>query len=700
MIMMYVFISYARSDEAVARELEQALSLAGFNTFLDQHPAYGITAGTDWLDELHRALARTGCLLYLSSAASAASPWCQAELLNAYWAGKVVIPIQLDDTDPPLSQRIQAVRITKLSGPSVSHIVGLLRRQFPFSSSSLRLSRTTNPYPGLRPFEENEAELFFGRWDLADEIARQLAAPRASSDEFMLAISGPSGCGKSSLVRAGVLPLLRVRYDGISCVGPLRPGGMPGVTIGGIARRVLLQTQRAGNDIDDRGEGPARVVMVLDQAERLFTEIGGEDPRALVQELEQLAQENIWFRCLVVFRSDVLATSAADETFGRYTVRAIRVPVMQRNDMRNAISRPADMVGLRFEDGLIDHILDDTGGGQALPLLAYNLWNLAEMAASDRRITRQLYDRSGGVRATLRQQADGAFAQLVRDGIRPDQVFSALLRLVSITPGHSPSTRIVSAETLGAAEQKVFDTFVVRKLIVKDFVSNEVFYQPAHEELLRWPTLSDYIGQHRTDLIVLDGLERKAELWSLGKRELLEGSDLAHARYLEHRGLASNRLKAFMEASRVSERPVFSTRAIRPITFFYGYSLLFNLLPYLASIRFTRFDKATGQSNLTALGTIIWVLLLVVETLLYVFVVRRRYRISRYGYYRIDGRQCDARSYVIRWLLIPVGVVLTPLTRCFGEKRLTWVDRRTRTELVAINRDGSRRYRAMPPSVA
>jgi hypothetical protein len=159
---------------------------------------------------------------------------------------------------------------------------------------------------------------------------------------------------------------------------------------------------------------------------------------------------------------------------------------------------------------LIDHILDDTGGGQALPLLAYNLWNLAEMAASDRRITRQLYDRSGGVRATLRQQADGAFAQLVRDGIRPDQVFSALLRLVSIGPGHSPSTKIVSAETLGAAEQKVFDTFVVRKLIVKDFVSNEVFYQPAHEELLRWPTLSDYIGQHRTDLIVLDGLERKA----------------------------------------------------------------------------------------------------------------------------------------------------------------------------------------------
>ena len=133
-------------------------------------------------------------------------------------------------------------------------------------------------------------------------------------------------------------------------------------------RRTLLEQQR---------EDPARVVMVLDQAERLFTGTGGEDPRALVHELEQLAEKNAWFRCLVVFRSDVFATSAVDETFGRYMVRAVRVPVMRRDEMRQAMSEPAKMVGITFEDGLIDRILDETGGGQALPLLAYNLQNLA-----------------------------------------------------------------------------------------------------------------------------------------------------------------------------------------------------------------------------------------------------------------------------------------------------------------------------------
>jgi len=234
--MAHVFVSYARSDEAVAAELERALIAAGFSTFLDVHPSSGIAAGTDWLDELHRELSRAGCLLYLSSAASAASPWCQAELLNAYWAGKPVIPVQLDDTDPPLMQRIQVLKMTESPGGGTAQVLDLLNRWFPYSASARPVSRTTNPYPGLRSFGESEAELFFGRSDLAEEIVRRLTAPRASPEEFMLAISGPSGCGKSSLVRAAVLPLLRARHDGVVCVGPLEPGTMSCEAIRALAR--------------------------------------------------------------------------------------------------------------------------------------------------------------------------------------------------------------------------------------------------------------------------------------------------------------------------------------------------------------------------------------------------------------------------------------------------------------------------------
>jgi hypothetical protein len=690
MVMTHVFISYARSDEDIARELEQALTQAGFSIFRDKNPEHGIAAGTDWLDELHRALSRAGCLVYLSSAASAASAWCRAELLNSYWAGKVIIPVKLDDTDPPLSQRIQAVSLDKSPG-GVAPLIDLLCRLFPFAASSLRLSKNTNPYPGLRSFEENEAELFFGRWNLADQIARQLAAPRASPDEFMLAISGPSGCGKSSLVRAGVLPLLRVRYDGILSVGPLEPGAMAGETIGTAARRALLGSQQAGQDAGPRVAGPARVVMVLDQAERLFTEHSRHDPRALVRELEELAEQDAWFRCLVVFRSDIFATSAVDEAFGRYTVRAIRVPLMQRDEMRQAITEPARMVGITFEDGLVDRMLDDAGGGQALPLLAYNLWNLAERA--DGQITRQLYDRSGGVRATLRQQADGAFAQLAHDGVQPDEVFSALLRMVSVNPDHLPTARPVSAGVLAPAEQQVLETFVSRKLVVKDFVSNQAFYQPAHEELLRWPALSDYIEQHRTDLLVQDGLERQAELWSHGRRERLDGQDLANARYLEQRGLASSKLKALIQTSRVIERPGAMIRVRRPWIFFYFWIFLFSIS--VAPIDVIAPNPATGSP--TTVGWFLVLVLIMAELLVYL-LVRRKYRFSRYGFYWINGGPCGLRRYLLRWLFAPVGLVMTPVTRSFRQGRLTWVDRATNTELVMIKRDGSRLYGAQTPA--
>src|SRR5437870_874412 len=59
------------------------------------------------------------------------------------------------------------------------------------------------PYPGLRPFEPHEAEIFFGRGAQIEGMLAKLEAHR------FLAVVGASGCGKSSLVRAGLLPALQ-----------------------------------------------------------------------------------------------------------------------------------------------------------------------------------------------------------------------------------------------------------------------------------------------------------------------------------------------------------------------------------------------------------------------------------------------------------------------------------------------------------
>ena len=69
--------------------------------------------------------------------------------------------------------------------------------------SAAALTPTANPYPGLRPFEEEETPLFFGREHQIDQMVDLLARER------FLAVVGSSGSGKSSLVNCGLRPALR-----------------------------------------------------------------------------------------------------------------------------------------------------------------------------------------------------------------------------------------------------------------------------------------------------------------------------------------------------------------------------------------------------------------------------------------------------------------------------------------------------------
>ena len=71
---------------------------------------------------------------------------------------------------------------------------------WPYSDS---LPRLQLPYPGLRPFEEVDGPIFFGRQTQIAVLLRRLEKYR------FVAIIGSSGSGKSSLVRAGLLPAIK-----------------------------------------------------------------------------------------------------------------------------------------------------------------------------------------------------------------------------------------------------------------------------------------------------------------------------------------------------------------------------------------------------------------------------------------------------------------------------------------------------------
>ena len=82
-----------------------------------------------------------------------------------------------------------------------------------------------NPFPGLRPFEYGESDVFFGRDGQTSALLTTLSRNRFA------AVVGSSSSGKSSLVRASLLPAL---YGGMMPGGGsqwriaiMRPGGSP-----------------------------------------------------------------------------------------------------------------------------------------------------------------------------------------------------------------------------------------------------------------------------------------------------------------------------------------------------------------------------------------------------------------------------------------------------------------------------------------
>ena len=75
------------------------------------------------------------------------------------------------------------------------------------------------PFKGLHYFNEKDAERFFGREALTGQLLAKLRSHR------FLAVIGASGSGKSSLVRAGLIPLLRQSKALDASHGVLPPEG-------------------------------------------------------------------------------------------------------------------------------------------------------------------------------------------------------------------------------------------------------------------------------------------------------------------------------------------------------------------------------------------------------------------------------------------------------------------------------------------
>ena len=320
------------------------------------------------------------------------------------------------------------------------------------------------PYVGLDAFSEIEQGIFFGRERLVEESLRMLARSR------LLAVIGPSGSGKSSLVLAGLLPALREGAVADSEQWRYTPRMVPGSEpMANLARVLYALQHEPDTDADawtaqhaallteeperlaeliDQGNG-APLLLVVDQFEEVFTLCVDDAARnAFVACLLALFQAPGRRHTLIfTLRTDFESLMSRLPDFQAHAERhAFRVTPLNAAELRASIEGPADLIGLKFEQGLVDTLLQDIlGEPAALPLLQFTLLKLWEHREHNY-ITWDAYRRLGGGRLALANSADAFFDNLI-----PEQQVTArriLLRLVRASDGLEITSNRVRLDSL------------------------------------------------------------------------------------------------------------------------------------------------------------------------------------------------------------------------------------------------------------
>jgi WD40 repeat protein len=383
------------------------------------------------------------------------------------------------------------------------------------------------PYLGLNAFQEENQEVFFGREALVERLVEHLGTHR------MVALVGPSGCGKSSLAFAGLVPRLRQRAVGNADSWYVRPPIVPGST----PRANLAALLQTG---ESRNEHHACVV-VIDQFEELFTHCKSEDERVgFVADLLSLVMGSVPHRVVITIRSDFESFIARHSAlYEIYVASRIAVTPPNASELRRAIEAPADLVGLKFETGIVDSLLQELLGEPAgLPLLQFTLRRLWDERVRNR-ITAAAYERVGGGRQALARTADAIYdAMIPEDQTTARRILLHLGLAIDseheLTRARVPRSRLFEQADDPGRVGRVLDRLIAARLVRQ--TSNrqdELQAEVAHEALVRnWPRLADWMQEARTSLTEHRRLEAKAMEWvrlGRGRSALLDDVELSDA---------------------------------------------------------------------------------------------------------------------------------------------------------------------------
>ncbi|MFG2133196.1 XRE family transcriptional regulator [Streptomyces sp. NPDC048751] len=418
------------------------------------------------------------------------------------------------------------------------------------------------PYVGLRSFREEDAEWFFGRGQLVEELAERLERQR-----FVVVI-GASGSGKSSLLRAGLVPHLRspATMTVVLTPGPrpleecaVRLAARAGVTAGGLYEELKDDPENLGRAVRQaiaRSGGPGGdLVLVVDQFEEVFTLCQDAVERNRFVEALIAAASSEAGRCRVALavRADFYA-HCTHHPLLLEAMRDAQVPVgpMNLDSLRQAVTKPAQRAGLSVEGALLA-TLNAQAQGRAgmLPLLSHALLQTWRRRRGNA-LTLAAFEAAGGLEGALARTAEEFYQQL--DPGQRELARLVFLRLTALGEGTEDTRRPAClAELDGLADSggglgAVLDRAAKARLLTLDRERVEL----AHEALIRcWPRLHGWLTEDREAVRTLRRLTDAAQAWEALGRDpgaLYRGTRLETAAGLDRTSL-SVKEREFIDAS-------------------------------------------------------------------------------------------------------------------------------------------------------
>jgi WD40 repeat protein len=446
------------------------------------------------------------------------------------------------------------------------------------SENPILLTKTLNkcPYRSLSYFTEKEedAEVFYGREKLTLDLVE-----RVRNEERLIAVFGKSGSGKSSLIRAGLLYQLELGQaipgsNNWIYLEPFAPTNAPLVRLREVVtkskelapifrkfkknqilnqdgQKNKISAQELSFFLKEIKEDQTLIILIVDQFEECFTMENEETRTEFITFLTELIQTLPNFYLIFGMRSDFRGRLREFPEFSQAIMAKINVEHLNREEIQEAIEKPAQFVGLGIDDGLKQQLINDVEDyPESLPLLQYTLTKLWDEAREhgEKSLRLKTYEKLGGIEGTLQKSADAVYESLSEE--EKTVAKRIFLELTQVGDNYDTRRRVRledlansqhSFELLDTVTQKLAsdkNRLITRTAIDEEIsqlsdnslqaeirsplpplkrgenAKSKIIIDVVHEALIRhWKLLGDWKQEYQNGMVIERRIEELAQEW-------------------------------------------------------------------------------------------------------------------------------------------------------------------------------------------